>query len=192
MRVRSGRDGAAHDRGGAGQRRAAPAGPGPVPVKGAPVESGRVITIVRPPPGVASAARLSAHGLRESLRHGKAEPDAGGLGGVVEALERAEHVQDPFRRDTPAVVDDAQLARGAPAESRRAEPAGGPHHHDVRIRGVFDGVFDDVRDHALQHALVGIDLGHVGWKLHPHPARRDAVQCAGDDLVPAQRDGAGG
>ena len=39
---------------------------------------------------------------------------------------------------------------------------------------------------ALQHALVGIDLGHVGRQLHAHPARRDAVQCAGDDLVPAQ------
>ena len=142
--------------------------------------------MVRPPPGVASAVSRPPMASVNPFATARPEPDAGALGVVVEALERAEHVQDPFRRDTPAVVDDAQLARGTPAERGRAEPAGGSHHHDVRIRGVLDGVLDDVCDHALQHALVGIDLGHVGWKLHPHPSRRDAMQCAGDHLVPAE------
>ena len=69
--------------------------------------------MVSPPPGVCFRRQRSSHRLGEAFGHGQAEPDAGGLRDVVEALEGLEHPDDAFCGDSLAVVDDAQFSRGA-------------------------------------------------------------------------------
>ena len=92
----------------------------------APVDNGSRMIIVSPPPGVASAVRLPPMASVNPFATAKPEPDPGGLRGVVEPLERPEHFHDTLRRDSPAVIDDPQLARRAPFERRRASPPAAP------------------------------------------------------------------
>ena len=52
--------------------------------------AGSESTMVRPPPGVSSGVSVAAHRLGQPAGQGEAEPDAGGVVGVAEALERGE------------------------------------------------------------------------------------------------------
>jgi uncharacterized Fe-S cluster protein YjdI len=149
----------------------------------------------------------AAHGVDESFRDGQAEPDTGGGVAVAESLERGEHAADRLLGQSGAVVDDAQLdlvAVGAGADRHGWLVVGDPSvavHVDLAWDGehtVAQCVVDDVGDDALHQAGIGQHVRQVLVDLHED--RRACVhsgQCAGDDLVVADRakpgaDGAAG
>ncbi len=142
--------------------------------------------MVRPPPGVGSAASRPPIASVNPLATARPSPmpaawvaSSRRWNGRNMSTTRSAGMPRPWSmmRSSPA---------GRPLSVAGLSPPAVPATTMSESVRVLDRVLDDVRDDALQHALVGIDLGHVGRKLHPHPARRDAVQCAGDDLVPAE------
>ena len=109
--------------------------------------------MVRPPPGVSSGLERSAHGLGQAAGEGQAEPDAGGVVGVAEALEGQEDPVPVVGRDAGAAVDDADL-------DPVAEPAAGQVGR-LSGRRVAQGVGAEVRQDPFQQSGVGLDEGEL-------------------------------
>ena len=82
--------------------------------------------MVSPPPGVFSGLEGAAHGLGQAAGQGEAEPDAGRVVAVAEALEGQEDPLPVGVRHAGPAVDDPELdpaAVGAGGDERR--PVGG-------------------------------------------------------------------
>ncbi len=76
--------------------------------------------MVRPPPGVSSAVSVPSIASVSPRDERQAEPDAGGVVGVAEPLERHEHPVPVLLGDAGAAIDHAQLH---PVAERGRRPA---------------------------------------------------------------------
>ena len=93
----------------------------------APARPAATRTIVSPPPGVSSGVRVPPMASVSPRDSASPRPDAGGVVGVAEPLERREHPVQVGRRDAGPAVDDPQLdpvAEAAAGDAAAAGPAG--------------------------------------------------------------------
>ena len=120
------------------------------------VASGSTIVAVSPPPGCVVEHQPALHRTDEPVDD--REPETHPVGtGVVEPLERRQHLAAPVDRDAGAAVDDAHV-------EIVADRGGG--HGDRRARGrVAARVVDQVGDRALEQRPVGEDGRQVGWHV---------------------------
>ena len=137
--------------------------------------------MVSPPPGVSSAVQRAAHRLGEAAGQREAQPDAGGVVGVAEPLERHEHPVPVLLGDAGPAVDHAQL-------DPVAERARGQQRRLARRR-VAQRVLGQVHDDPLEDGRVGEDLGQRVRDVDQEPRGRrvQVVQRAGHDLVQPDR-----